>query len=415
MKKNKNKIFWNNAKKIIPDGNSFLSKRIDLNKNIDWPAYYKKANGCYVWDLNNKRFTDVGLMGVGTNVLGYNNKEVNNAVKKAINQSNVSSLNCLEEFKLAKELLKLHKWAEMVKFARTGGEANSLAIRIARSFTNSEKVAVCGYHGWHDWYLAANLKNRNSLNNHLKKELNIDGVAKSLSGSIYSFEFNDFSGMKKLIRKEKIKIIKMEVKRFLEPDPYFLKKVRKFTKENNIVLIFDECTTGFRETIGGIHKKYKINPDIAIFGKALGNGFAITSVIGKRKIMNAARRTFVSSTFWSERSGYVAGLKTIEIFKKKKILNKIKNTGKIIKNNWSRIFEKYNLKYKVIGSNSLPCFRILSLNEEKFLNKLSNKMLKKNYLFKNFVYVSTAHTRPILKKYFNNLDKSIKEIIDEKK
>ncbi len=415
MKKNKNKIFWKNAKKIIPDGNSFLSKRIDLNKNIDWPAYYKRASGCYVWDLNNKRFTDVGLMGVGTNVLGYNNKEVNNAVNKAINQSNVSSLNCIEEFKLAKELLKLHKWAQMVKFARTGGEANSLAIRIARSFTNSEKVAVCGYHGWHDWYLAANLKNRNSLNNHLKKELNIDGVAKSLSGSIYSFEFNDFPGMKKLIKKEKIKIIKMEVKRFLEPDPYFLKKVRKFTKENNIILIFDECTTGFRETIGGIHKKYKINPDIAIFGKALGNGFAITSVIGKRKIMNAARKTFVSSTFWSERSGYVAGLKTIEIFKKKKVLNKIKNTGKIIKSNWSRIFEKHNLNYKVIGSNSLPCFRILSSNEEKFFNKLSKKMLEKNYLFKNFVYVSIAHTKPILKKYFNNLDKSIKEIIDEKK
>tara|TARA_E500000178_G_scaffold344230_1_gene392134 strand:- start:11943 stop:13205 length:1263 start_codon:yes stop_codon:yes gene_type:complete len=404
-----NRKFWSQAKKVIPNGNTFLSKRLDVEKNLTWPVYYKKAKGCFIWDINNKKYIDVGLMGVGTNVLGYNNNEVNSAVKKVVNQSNMSSLNCIEELNLAKKLIRLHPWAQMAKFARTGGEANALAIRIARAYTNSEKVAICGYHGWHDWYLAANLKKRTTLDNHLKKELNILGVPRSLSGSVYSFNYNDFDGMKKIIKKEKIKIIKMEVKRFDEPKNNFLSKVRNFTKKNNIILIFDECTTGFRETLGGLHKKYRINPDIAIFGKAMGNGFAITAVIGKKKLMLTAKDTFASSTFWSERIGYAAALKTIEIFEKKKIIKNIKKNGKLIKRNWEKILTKHHLKYQITGSDSLPCFKILRLNEDKFIKKLTAKMLEKGYLFKNFVYVSQSHTKKILYKYFNALDKSIGE------
>ncbi|MBA1339694.1 MAG: glutamate-1-semialdehyde 2,1-aminomutase [Pelagibacterales bacterium] len=404
---------WQAAQKVIPNGNNFLSKRVNLETIKNWPAYYKKAQGCYVWDLDNNKFTDVGLMGVGTNVLGYNNKDVNKAVKQSIDKSNMSTLNCPEEVNLAQKLLKIHPWASKVKFARTGGEANAIAIRIARAFTGSTKVAVCGYHGWHDWYLAANLKNTKSLKNHLMDNLKTSGVPKALANSVFSFEYNDFKTMKRIVEKEKIKIIKLEVRRFDPPKNNFLKKIRDYTLKNNIILIVDECTTGFREILGGLHKKYKINPDIAIFGKAMGNGFAITSVIGKNDIMEKAENSFISSTFWSERSGFVAGLKTIEIMEKKQIAKKINNIGKKIKQKWKIIFKRYKVSITIYGTNVIPAFKINDQRKFNYINYITEKMLEKNFLFKNVVYVSIAHTEKILDKYFKALENVVKNLTRE--
>ena len=380
----KSKKFWEKAKKIIPGGNMFLSKRLNNDTIKGWPIYFTKSRGCYVWDLNKKRFTDLGLMGVGTNVLGFNNKLVNKSVSAAINNGNMSSLNSLEELKLAQEIISLHKWADMAKFAKTGGEANALAIRIARAYTNSDKIAVCGYHGWHDWYLAANLDHKNNLKNHLSDNLKISGVPKVLKKTVFPFEYNNFEKFKRIIKKKKIKIVKMEIRRFIEPKDNFLQKIRSFTKKNNILLIFDECTTGFRETLGGLHKKYKINPDIAIFGKAIGNGYPITAVIGRKKIMRKFESTFASSTFWSERSGYAAALKTISIMKKEKTYLKIDKIGKKIKTGWSEISQNTGVKLNICGPNSFPTFFFNEKND-LLMKEMTKMMLKKGYLFKNIV------------------------------
>ena len=188
------------------------------------------------------------------------------------------------------------------KFARSGGEADSIAVRIARAASKvSTRGAVCGYHGWHDWYLSANLTNNDNLENHLLPGLSSNGVPKELEGTIYPFNYNDLDYLKKIIKEKKIGIIKMEVMRNVEPKDDFLQKVRELANENNIILIFDECTSGFRKTFGGLHKFYSVEPDIAIFGKALGNGYAITAVIGKESVMQYAQETFISSTFWTER------------------------------------------------------------------------------------------------------------------
>ena len=402
----KNKKYWSQAKKIIPGGNMFLSKRLNNDYIKDWPIYFSKSKDCYVWDLNKKKYVDLGLMGVGTNVLGYNNNKINKSVIKAIKTGNMSSLNSLEEFQLAKLIIKLHKWADMAKFAKTGGEANALAIRIARAYTKTDKVAVCGYHGWYDWYLAANLKNKNSLKNHLSNNLKISGVPKALKNTVFTFEYNNFDQFKKIVEKNKIKIVKMEVRRFQEPKNNFLKKIRNYTFRKNIVLIFDECTTGFRETLGGLHLKYKIFPDLAIFGKALGNGFPITSVIGKRKIMSKFDNTFASSTFWSERSAYVAALKTISIMKKDKTYKTVEKIGKKIKEGWKKISNKTGINLKIFGPNSFPTF-FFKENNERMLKKLTKIMLKKGYLFKNIVYVSISHSDNVLKKYFKDFEKAI--------
>ena len=143
---------WKRALKIIPGGNMLKSKSPDMFLPNVWPTYFSKTSGCTVWDLDNKKYYDLSLMAVGTNVLGYSNKSVDTAVHSAIHKGNMSTLNCKEEVELAEKLIEIHPWAQMAKFCRTGGEANAVAIRIARAATGKERILVCGYHGWHDWY-----------------------------------------------------------------------------------------------------------------------------------------------------------------------------------------------------------------------------------------------------------------------
>ena len=273
---------WHRAKTIIPGGNMLFSKRPELFLPNLWPTYFKKAKGCYIWDLSNKKLADLSLMGVGTNILGYANSKIDGEVLSKMKMGNMSTLNCEEEVKLVEKLIKLHPWFEMGRLARTGGEANAIAIRIARAYSKKQNIAFCGYHGWHDWYLAANLNKKNNLSSHLMNDLPISGVNKNLKNTIYPFLYGNINQLKSLVKNKNIGIIKMEVQRDIKLDLNFLRQVRKIANENKIVLIFDECTSGFRANLGGLHKKYKIYPDICMFGKALGNGYAITAVLGKK-------------------------------------------------------------------------------------------------------------------------------------
>ncbi len=402
------RILWQRANKFIPGGNMLLSKNPDRFLPEFWPPYYKKAKGCKIIDLDNNVLTDIYLMGVGTNILGYANNEIDKAVAQSIRSGNMSSLNSIEELKLAEKLLELHPHFEMVKFARTGGEANSIAIRIARAASNRDKVAICGYHGWHDWYLSANLK-EDKLKGHLMKGLEIRGVPKALSNTTIPFEYGDYKRFNQIISNKQIGVVKMEVSRNSLPNKKFLHHVRKKTKENNIVLIFDECTTGFRETFGGLHKKINIFPDMLILGKALGNGYAITSVLGKKEIMRYAKQSFISSTFWTERSGYVAALKTLEIMKKLKSWEKITIIGKKIQKKWRQMFDYYNLEVDIKGIPALSTFTFKN-NHNLYKTLISQEMLKKNYLAGNTVYTSICHNEKILNRYFYTFEDVLKKI-----
>ena len=401
---------WTESKKVIAGGNMLFSKRPDTFLPNLWPSYFKKTKGCIVTDLDNKKYYDLSTMSVGTNSLGYSHSEVDNAVKKVIQNGNMSTLNCPEEVYLAKKLIKMHPWAKKVRFARTGGEANSIAIRLARASTSKINVAFCGYHGWHDWYLAANIESKKNLSNHLLKGLSVGGVPKELKNTIYSFKYNDFDHLKKLVKKKNIGIIKMEVLRNEMPKNNFLQKVRKLANKNNIILIFDECTTGFRETFGGIHKKFKVNPDILILGKALGNGYAITAVLGTEKIMKSIKSTFISSTFWTERIGSVAALKTLEIMEREKSWKKITLIGKKITLKWKILAKKHGLKIHISGIPSLCSFSFLSNKNNAYKTFITQEMLKNNILASNVIYSSIAHKDEILKKYFIALDKIFRKI-----
>ena len=385
-------------------------KKPELYLPNGWPAYFSKTKGCEIWDLDNNKFFDLSLMGVGTNILGYSNNKVDKAVHKIIKTGNLSTLNCKEEVILAEQLIKIHPWADMVKFARTGGEANAIAIRIARAASGKDNVAFCGYHGWHDWYLATNIKNEKNLNQHLLKGIQTKGVPNNLKGSIFPFEYNNFNQLKDLIDKNKIGVICMEVMRNDYPKDNFLQKVRQIANKKNIVLVFDECTSGFRKNYGGLHLNFKVNPDIAIFGKALGNGYAITSIIGKRSVMETAQKSFISSTFWTERIGPAAAIETLNQMKKLKSWKVIDSNGKYIMKNWQKLAKNYGFQIEVKGLPALCSFTFKSKNNDKYKALITQDLLKKGFLASNSVYSSISHKRSIVDKYLEELDKVFQKI-----
>jgi glutamate-1-semialdehyde aminotransferase len=300
----------------------------------------------------------------------------------------------------------------MVRLARTGGEANAMAIRIARAASGKDKVAICGYHGWHDWYLSANLTGNNELGSHLLSGLEPIGVPKELKDTVFPFNYNCIEELEEIIQVHDIGVIKMEVSRNSKPKDDFLIKVRKIADDSNIILIFDECTSGFRQTEGGLHKLYGVDPDMAVFGKALGNGYAITAVIGRKDIMDFAQSTFISSTFWTERIGPTAALKTLEVMNKSKSWDLITNVGLEIGNRWQLLGEKYGLPIKISGLPSMVGFNIQSSDWLKYKTFITQEMLKKGVLATNVIYVCTEHSKFIVDDYFQALEPIFKIIAD---
>lgn len=396
---------WKRAKRVIPGGNMLLSKRAEMFLPEQWPAYFSRAKGCKVWDLDNREYIDMSIMGIGTNILGYGHPEVDEAVQKTVASGNMSTLNCPEEVYLAEKLVELHPWADMVRFARSGGEANAIAIRIARAATGRDKVAICGYHGWHDWYLAANLGDDQNLAGHLLPGLDPKGVPENLKGTVLPFHYNQFEELKTLIQANPdVGVIKMEVSRNDPPKSGYLESIRELATEKGLVLIFDECTSGFRETLGGLHKQYGVEPDIAMFGKALGNGYGITAIVGRREIMEAAQSTFISSTFWTERIGPTAALKTLEVMERDRTYDTITETGKFIRESWLRLAQKHGLDISISGLPALSSFTFNGPNHLAYKTLLTQEMLARGYLAGTSIYVCTEHTPDTIEQYLDALD-----------
>ena len=404
-------ILYKKAKKLIPGGTMLLSKRPEMFLPELWPSYFSKAKDCFVWDLDGNKFIDCSIMGIGTNSLGYNHDEVDKAVLSTIKKGNMSTLNCPEEVLLAEKLIEINPWADMVRFARSGGEANSIAIRIARASSGKNKVAICGYHGWHDWYLSVNHNtDGDNLNNHLLPGLKAIGVPNDLKNTVFPFEYNNYKQLLSIVEDNDVGVIKMEVTRNINPKNDFLLKVRELATKKNIILIFDECTSGFRETYGGIHKKFNIEPDMAMFGKTLGNGYAITAVVGRREVMESAQKTFISSTFWTERIGPTAALKTLEIMKKEQSWDVITNIGNRVQDKWKKISKNYNVNIKIKGIPSLSTFSFDYTESLEIKTFLTQEFLKRGYLGSTSFYTSLAHNDYILKNYFEVFEEIIFKI-----
>ena len=392
---------WRRAKERIPGGSMLLSKRAEMYLPRRWPAYFDRTEGCQVWDLDGTRYLDLGFMGVGTNVLGYSHPAVDAAVRAVIDKGNLSTLNAPEEVYLAERLVELHPWADMARFARSGGEACAIAVRIARAASGRDEIAFCGYHGWHDWYLAANLSD-DSLDGHLLPGLEPAGVPRALAGTSHTFPYNDLPKLEALLQQNPdIGVIFMETQRSAPPLDGFLEGVRELATRHGAVLVFDECTSGFRRPLGGLHLDLGIDPDIATFGKTLGNGYAITAIIGREEVMQAAQSSFISSTFWTERIGPAAALAALKAMSAEDAPNRVHDIGNSVQHMWMELAEGAGLSVTVGGLPALASFNVVDRDPLVIKTYITSRMLDQGYLAGPNLYASLAHTPTILDGYFS--------------
>ncbi|PWB52451.1 MAG: aminotransferase class III [Candidatus Methanoperedenaceae archaeon] len=399
---------YRKARKIIPGGTQLLSKRPEMFLPGLWPAYYDRAKGCEVWDLDGKKYIDMSTMGVGSCILGYADDDVNKAVKSAVDRGSMCTLNAPEEVELAELLLELHPWAEMVRYARTGGESMMIAVRIARAKSGKDTVLFCGYHGWHDWYLSSNLSDEKSLDGHLLPGLNPLGVPRALKGLTYPFNYNDTEGFLRLVEEHKgnIGVVVMEPIRNLEPDMDFIKTIRQVTNDLGIVLIVDEITAGFRLNNGGAHLLYDLEPDMAVFAKGMSNGFPMAAIIGKSDVMEVAQDTFISSTYWTDRVGPTAALATIWNIKEKNVSGHLIRTGKKMKESWKSLASSHDLNIEVSGIDPLGHFDFKYENPLVLKTLFTQLMLDKGFLASTAFYASFAHKEAHLKNYLKAADEA---------
>lgn len=405
------------AKQRIPGMTQLLSKRPDMFAPEVWPGYYKKAKGVEVWDLDNNHYIDMSISGIGANILGYADPDVDAAVRSAIENGSSSSLNCPEEVELAELLCEIHPWAEMVRFARTGGEAMAIAVRIARSHTSRDKVAFCGYHGWHDWYLAANLGTENALGEHLISGLSPAGVPKQLVGTAFPFRYNHIEELQQVIAKHgsEVGAIVMEPLRSDQPQPGFLEGVRALADEIGAVLIIDEISAGFRINTGGMHLELGIKPDVAVFSKAMGNGYPIAAIIGKNKVMDAAQSTFISSTMWTERIGPAAALATIQKHRRFDVGQHLIAIGEQIQHGWKQCALNHGLKINVGGIPPLSHFVFEYENALAMKTLFVQLMLEQGFLASTIFYAMFAHQPHHVEQYLHAVEESFRILADSQK
>jgi len=406
MKNLKSQVMQKKAKKLIPGMSQLLSKRPDMFSLGVWPAYYSKAKGSKVWDLDGNEYVDMSIGGIGANVLGYADPDVNTAVIEAVKNGSSSSLNCPEEVELAQVLCHMHPWAQMVRFARSGGESMAVAVRIARAHTGRDVVVLCGYHGWHDWYLAANVGTQNALGEHLIPGLSPAGVPRALKGTTHVFRYNDLVSLEKVVSKNRNKIaaIVMEPVRSAQPVLGFLEGVRQLADEEGAVFIIDEISAGFRINCGGAHLTYGIKPDIAVFSKALGNGYPIAAIIGRASVMESAQKSFISSTMWTERIGPVAALATIKKFKAVKAHEHLMAIGFAVQEGWKAAGKRHGLAVKTSGIYPLSHFVFDDKDNLIMKAFFVQEMLLKGFLASNSFYSMFSHTKKHVADYLIAVD-----------
>jgi len=400
------------AKQRIPGMTQLLSKRPDMFAPGVWPGYFSKAKGVEVWDLDGNRYIDMSIAGIGANILGYADPDVNAAVHAAVDKGSSSSLNCPEEVELGDLLCEIHPWAEKVRYARTGGESMAIAVRIARAYTGRDKVAFCGYHGWHDWYLSANLDVENALGEHLLPGLDPCGVPKGLAGTTFPFLYNHLEELQTIVTNHKndLAAIVMEPIRNVEPQPGFLEGVRALADEIGAVLVIDEISSGFRMNSGGAHMVLGLEPDIAVFSKGIGNGYPIGAIIGKGSVMQAAQHTFISSTMWTERIGPTAALATIKKHRDVNAGKHLTAVGRQVQEGWARLAEKNGLNIHIIGIPPLSHFTFENHSVQATKALFVQLMLEKGFLASTLFYAMYVHQSSHVKGYLRAVDEAFAEI-----
>jgi glutamate-1-semialdehyde 2,1-aminomutase len=378
---------YRRAKELMPGGTQLLSKRPEMFAPDVWPSYYSRAKGCRVWDLDDREFIDMAIMGIGAAIIGYADDEIDDAVIEAIQRGVMTSLNCPEEVELAEALIELHPWFDMVRYARSGGEAMGMAVRIARAHTKRDVVLFSGYHGWNDWYLAANLSDDAALDGQLMPGLEPNGVPRGLAGTAIPFHVNDIESLREAVKgkESEIAAIIIEPARGEEAPDDYLADLRELASEIGAVLIFDEITSGYRIVAGGLHRQYGVHPDVAVFAKSMANGYAMAAVLGSEKVMQAAQTTFISSTNWTESVGPVSALATLKKYQRTNTGDHIADAGNRVRQAWVDAAAAAGMTITTSGLPSLPGFAFDHPHAMELNTRYVIEMLERGFLgFRQF-------------------------------
>lgn len=392
-----------------------LSKHPDMFLPGEWPTYYSKCKGVRIEDCDGKKYLDMTSSGIGSCVLGYADSDVNRAVVKQVREGNMCTLNSPLELELADLLVEIHPWADMVRYARTGGEAMSVAVRIVRAASGREKILFCGYHGWHDWYVSSNLASKRNLDDQLLPGIPSKGVPQGLKGTTVPFRYNDLEQFKKSVDKYsgRVAAVVMEPVRHHWSEKGFLETIRRITREKGIILVFDEITSGWRICEGGIHRVLGVDPDIAVFGKGLSNGYPLGAVIGRKDVMKAAENTFISSTYWTEATGFAAAIATIKKYRRLKANETLVKIGGLVQNAWSQLAQEYGISCAAVGIEPLLGLGFQYENEDENLLRMTyttKRMLEQGILSGRAFYPSAAHRPSHVKQYESALRRVFQEM-----
>ena len=403
------------AKQRIPGGTNLLSKRPEMYAPGCWPAFYREARGCEICDADNRHFYDFAHNAVGSCLLGYAHPDVSKAVQVCLEKGGMCSLNSVIDLALADRLCEIHPWAEQVRLVRGGGEACAVAVRIARATTGRSAVAICGYHGWHDWYLAANLGDGDALRGHLLPGLDPAGVPQELRGTAYTFAYDDVAAFEAIVNAhgERLAAVIMEPCRYHDPQPGFLDLIRDRARAAGALLIFDEVTIGWRRCYGGAHLQLGVNPDIAVFAKALGNGHPIGAVIGTAAAMDGAQKSFISSTYWTESVGPAAAMATLDVMRDSNVSDHVDHIGALVQNVWRNGALKHGLPVRVQpGYACLPRFIFEHPQQNELRTLFTQRMLHRGFLATGAFYPTLAHNEDMVGLYADAVDAVFHEIAD---
>lgn len=349
------------AEKTIPLGSQTFSKsRIAYPKNVS-PLFIKRGENCQVWDADDNQYTDFvsGLLSVS---LGYCNEVVDNAVIRQIKSGVTFSLPHQLEMQVAEKLVELIPCADMVRFGKNGSDATSAAVRLARAFTQKEHVAVCGYHGWQDWYIG-------STTRYL-------GVPESTKSLTHTFKYNDISSLEQIFNQQENKMaaVILEPMNTHFPQENFLQKVKDLCKKHGAVLIFDETITGFRFSMGGAQTLFGVTPDLATFGKGMANGYPISAVVGRRDIMMLMQDIFFSGTFAGETLSLAATKATLDFMIENNVVEHLTAMGEKLQAGLAAIIDNMQAQHWLSLSGH-PVWSFLTISEQGGYSAIQLKSL----------------------------------------
>lgn len=401
---------WSEAKTKISCGTGLLSKRAHLFDPQAWPSYFSRCKGADVWDLDGRRYTDF-TGGVGAILLGHADADVNAAVHRRVNLGSYCTLASPDEVALADLLLGLHPWAGKVRYARGGGEALGLAVRIARAATGRSGIAFCGYHGWSDWYLAANLGNDAALDGHLLPGLQPLGVPRELAGTAVPFRYNDAESFRAAMQKldGRLAAVVMEPMRSELPRDGFVQKVADACRAAGSVFVLDEVTSGWRFGFPGAALRLGIEPDVAVYAKAMSNGYPSGAIVGKSAVMDAANDSFISSSYWTDGVGTAASLACIGKMQIEDVQAHVWALGERLQAGLREVAARHPALQLKIGG--MPCAPSLAfqLGDDSAAAKalMIRHMLGRGFLMSSQLYVMWPHTNAIVSSMLSALDESL--------